>query len=99
MYDECAVTPNPISLYLHVPFCTLKCAYCDFNSYAKIEGMVPDFVDALVREIELWAPIVAGRPVPTAFFGGGTPSLLAIEQVARIMDAVRARFDLAADAE
>ena len=47
----------------------------------------------------MWSPLVAGRPVPTVFFGGGTPSLLPIDDIGRIMDAVRERFDLAEGAE
>ena len=66
----------PLSLYIHIPFCSLKCSYCDFNSYAKLEHLVPDFTRALCEEMRLWSPAMAGRPVPTVFFGGGTPSLL-----------------------
>jgi oxygen-independent coproporphyrinogen-3 oxidase len=90
---------EPLSIYVHVPFCTLKCAYCDFNSYAGLEELVVPYVDALVSEMGLWAGLAAGRPTPTAFFGGGTPSLLPIEQVERLMAALRDRFALAPDAE
>jgi len=54
-----------LSLYLHIPFCSLKCSYCDFNSYAKLDDLVPEFVDALCTELTLWAPIASGRPVET----------------------------------
>ncbi len=89
----------PVSLYLHVPFCTVKCAYCDFNSYAGMEEAVPAWESALLAELRAWAPAVARRPVPTVFIGGGTPSLLEGEQVARILDAVRAEYALAPEAE
>jgi oxygen-independent coproporphyrinogen-3 oxidase len=98
---------EPLSLYLHIPFCTLKCSYCDFNSYAGLEELVRPYVEALVVEMGLWSrfaqtgarPGAAGRPVPTAFFGGGTPSLLPIEEVERIVGAMRERFGLEREAE
>jgi len=88
-----------LSLYLHVPFCSLKCSYCDFNSYAKLDDLVPVFVDALCTELALWAPIVRGRPVETVFFGGGTPSLLPLPHIERIMATLRDSYPLADDCE
>jgi len=93
------VKRSPLSLYLHIPFCSLKCRYCDFNSYAGLEELVEPYVGALIAEMGLWSEFARGRPVPTVFFGGGTPSLLPIEQVERIMAALRERFALAPDAE
>jgi len=92
-------SPLPLSLYLHIPFCSLKCRYCDFNSYAGLEELVEPYVDALIAEMGLWSGFARGRPVPTVFFGGGTPSLLPIVQVERIMSALRERFALAPEAE
>ncbi len=88
-----------LSLYLHIPFCSLKCSYCDFNSYAKLDDLVPDFVDALCTELALWAPIVRGRPVETVFFGGGTPSLLPLPHIERIMTTLSDHYALADGAE
>jgi len=88
-----------LSLYVHIPFCTLKCSYCDFNSYAGIEGLMRPFVDALCDEMRLWAPFMADRRVETMFFGGGTPSLLPLEEVERIMAAMQESFDIAPGAE
>jgi len=90
---------EPLSLYLHIPFCSLKCRYCDFNSYAGLEELVEPYVGALIAEMGLWSGFARGRPLPTVFFGGGTPSLLPIGQVERIMRALRERFALAPDAE
>jgi oxygen-independent coproporphyrinogen-3 oxidase len=90
---------DPISLYVHIPFCTLKCSYCDFNSYASIDELMGPFVEALIAEFRLWSPIVRGRPVPTVFFGGGTPSLLPLAEVERIMTALRDSFAIEPDAE
>jgi len=92
-------TRGPLSLYLHIPFCSLKCAYCDFNSYAGLEGLIPSFVEALIAEARLWAQVAGGRPVPTVFFGGGTPSLLPLAHIERIMAALRDSFRLDPDAE
>ncbi len=88
-----------LSLYLHIPFCSLKCSYCDFNSYAKLDDLVPDFVDALCTELALWAPVVQERPIETVFFGGGTPSLLPLPHIERIMATTRDHYALADGAE
>lgn len=92
-------TGTPLALYAHIPFCTLKCSYCDFNSYAGIESLMRPFVDALSDEMRLWAPLMADRSIETAFFGGGTPSLLPLEEVARIVTAMRESFVVSPEAE
>ena len=86
-------------IYLHIPFCVRKCAYCDFVSFPN--GSVPEsYADALLTEIEL---VSRGGSYPaafdTVFFGGGTPSLLTGDQMRRIMSALRECFDIRADAE
>lgn len=93
------MTPNT-SIYLHIPFCKHRCAYCDFNTYANQEDSIPAYVVALINEIDTIATLVP-HPinVHTVFFGGGTPSLLSVNQFASIMDALRTAFTLAADAE
>ena len=82
-------TPEPHYLYVHVPFCRLVCAYCDFVTVGGRAADIPLYVDALVAEIGL-------RPAPgelrTVSFGGGTPSLLTPEQVARVIDAATGRW-------
>jgi oxygen-independent coproporphyrinogen-3 oxidase len=90
---------SPLSLYVHIPFCSLKCSYCDFNSYAKLDQLVPDFTRALCEEMRLWSPAMAGRPVSTVFFGGGTPSLMPLSELESIFLAMRENFALDADAE
>jgi oxygen-independent coproporphyrinogen-3 oxidase len=86
------------SLYLHVPFCTWVCKYCDFNAYPVLQGLIPSYVDALVREIDARAADVPIGRLATVFIGGGTPSLLNRDQVLRVMGAVRA-IGLEPDAE
>jgi oxygen-independent coproporphyrinogen-3 oxidase len=78
------------SLYLHVPFCTWVCKYCDFNAYAVLEGLIPPYVDALSREVDAAGAEHPIGPLETVFIGGGTPSLLTSTQVGQLMDRVRA---------
>ena len=93
------VTSEPIGLYLHIPFCTAKCGYCDFNSYAGHEHMIPSYADTLVKDAGLWREAVGGREVETVFFGGGTPSLNPVEEMAKILAGMRGAFEIAVDAE
>ncbi|MBI4499177.1 MAG: radical SAM family heme chaperone HemW [Chloroflexi bacterium] len=98
-----------IGLYLHIPFCEKKCHYCDFNTYAGMDALIPRYVEALIAEVTRWGVALAGGQLPgtgperaparTVFFGGGTPSLLTPEQVAAILSACRRAFLLAEDAE
>jgi oxygen-independent coproporphyrinogen-3 oxidase len=98
-YDTRMAADDSLSLYVHIPFCTLKCSYCDFNSYAGIEGLMEPFVEALCDEIRLWAPFVADRRVETVFFGGGTPSLLPLGEVEQVMRATWETFEVDPEAE
>ncbi|MEZ0396639.1 MAG: radical SAM family heme chaperone HemW [Anaerolineales bacterium] len=86
------------SLYFHIPFCLHRCAYCDFNTYAGQQDLIPAYVDALCREIEIVGRRAGGQ-VSTVFFGGGTPSLLTPRQFEQIFAALHARFDILPDAE
>ena len=103
---------SPYRLYFHIPFCTHRCAYCDFNTYAGQEEVIPAYVDALCKEVEYVGVLRAERnrsgsareveapvPVHTMFFGGGTPSLLSPPQFASIFKSIRASFALTDDAE
>jgi oxygen-independent coproporphyrinogen III oxidase len=100
------MTPK-YSLYFHIPFCTHRCAYCDFNTYAGQEEMIPAYVDALCREIEYIghrsarndSEVEATRQVHTLFFGGGTPSLLLPKQFESIFKSIRNHFSLTKNAE
>ncbi|MCA9939348.1 MAG: radical SAM family heme chaperone HemW [Anaerolineales bacterium] len=82
-----------LSLYLHIPFCRHRCAYCDFNTYTSLDDLKDAYAAALCREI---AQAAAGirRPAHTLFFGGGTPSLMPATRLADILRAVRTHFDL-----
>lgn len=89
-----------ISIYLHIPFCTHRCAYCDFNTYAGQEGLIPAYVAALRNEIQaVGMGADAPRSVGTVFFGGGTPSLLTPSQFESILLAISSHFELSPTAE
>ena len=88
-----------LGLYVHIPFCETKCPYCDFNTYERIEHLIPAYVEALSREISLWADVLDHPEVDTVFFGGGTPSYLSAEYTAGLMSTIRREFDLSASAE
>ena len=85
-------------IYLHIPFCVKKCAYCDFASFA-CSGVPEEYVDALIREIEIVSCGEYPAAFDTVFFGGGTPSLLTGEQMERILSAVHAHFPVQEGAE
>ena len=92
------------SLYLHIPFCHTRCYYCDFNTYAGMLPLREPYVRALLTEIALAGELAEHadgrvRRSRTLFFGGGTPSLLTVEQVTRLLHACREAFTVDEDAE
>jgi len=97
------VVPLPIDaspgLYVHVPFCRHICPYCDFNTYAGQEKLIPEYVAAVIEEMRITADGQVASGTPTLFFGGGTPSLLTPDQVASVVIAARELFGLCDDAE
>lgn len=88
------------AIYFHIPFCQAICTYCAFNTYAGMNDRIDSFVEALVREI-----IYVGQSTPerigvkSLFFGGGTPSLLAVQHYQSILKSMRDFFDVADDSE
>jgi oxygen-independent coproporphyrinogen III oxidase len=90
-------TQDRLGIYVHIPFCSAICNYCNFNRGLYDEALKTRYVDALIRQISS-APH-ASRPADTVYFGGGTPSLLDPAEVRAIIAAVRDRFALDADAE
>jgi len=88
-----------IGVYVHVPYCTVRCSYCDFYLVAG-RGRDPGaYVDALCNEINAVEAPLLGRPTDTVHFGGGTPSLLQPAQVGRVLDGIRAVFAIPSGAE
>ena len=92
-----------LGVYVHVPFCSVRCGYCDFNTYTADElgegATRASYADTAVNEITMLAGRVAGRPVETVFFGGGTPTQLPAPDLVRLLRAVDDRIGLAPGAE
>lgn len=94
----------PLSLYIHIPWCVQKCLYCDFNSH-QLKGNIPEkeYIAHLLDDIQQDIPLVTHnsevREVSTIFIGGGTPSLLSVEGMQTLLDGVRKRIPIAANAE
>lgn len=86
-------------VYIHWPFCQSKCPYCDFNSHVRDSIDHKRWQSALVREIENSGQMTTGRSVGSVFFGGGTPSLMAPETVAAILEAIHANWSVSNDLE
>lgn len=90
----------PLSLYVHLPWCVQKCPYCDFNSHTAGDAAPRRrYLDALLDDLDDEAVRAAGRRLESVFLGGGTPSLFSPGEIGRLLDGVRARFDVADDAE
>ena len=92
-------TAEGIALYLHIPFCRTKCPYCDFNTYAGIQSLLPSYLEALQTEVSLWGQGLGAPEVGSVFLGGGTPSLLQPGQMGRLLGVIRDAFRVREDAE
>ncbi|MDE6781224.1 MAG: radical SAM family heme chaperone HemW [Ruminococcus sp.] len=88
---------NSLGIYIHIPFCGRKCAYCDFYSESFRKDTVSEYVVAVVRNLRVYSD--KSKITDTVYFGGGTPSLLSPEQVGMILDEINRNFRLSADAE
>ena len=92
------MTPNPIGLYVHIPFCVRKCNYCDFCSFSQASvSWKEEYIDALVSEIRSYKS--KGLTLDSIFFGGGTPSLLEPNEFVRILDSIKDSFYFSSDLE
>ncbi|MBW7459754.1 radical SAM family heme chaperone HemW, partial [Paenibacillus sepulcri] len=89
----------PSALYIHIPFCTNKCFYCDFNSYVLKGQPVDDYLTALEHEMELTAAALPPQEIRTVFVGGGTPTVLNPVQMERFLSSVKRHFPLYGDLE
>ncbi len=96
---------RPFGVYVHVPYCSVRCGYCDFNTYTARElgpgaGGSDTYAATALAELDLAARVLPRtRPVDTVFFGGGTPTLLPAADLVGLLHGIRDRFGLAADAE
>lgn len=96
---------RPFGIYLHVPFCRVRCGYCDFNTYTLTElgpgASTSTFADTALAELDLAVTVLGGGAprVDTVFVGGGTPTMLPAADLVRVVDGIRDRFGLAGDVE
>lgn len=89
---------KPIGVYIHIPFCNKKCAYCDFYSVAVHKDTKDSYINSLKKEIYRWGAKLC-RPADTVYFGGGTPSVLSSNELCDLLLAVKDAFDVKDDAE
>ncbi len=90
--------PFMISLYIHIPFCASKCAYCSFNSLPifqleNAEALITSYVEALKKEIDHYAKILTDKAIKTLYFWWGTPSRIGIEKIIDIIEYIKTKFD------
>ena len=90
---------RPLGLYLHIPFCKSKCAYCDFYSLARSEEKMDAYCAALRHELSAMSAAANAYRVDTVYFGGGTPSYLGARRLVSLLEAVKAHYKVADDAE
>ena len=90
---------SAFGLYIHIPFCSRKCGYCDFPSFEGRMGQRGAYITLLLDELAKKAAAHAGRQVDSVYIGGGTPSLLSPGQIAAILAVVRERYQLTDDCE
>lgn len=90
----------PLSLYIHMPWCVKKCPYCDFNSH-NLQNELPEqeYINSLIRDLELSLPNIWGRSIQTIFIGGGTPSLFSPKAIDKLLNSVRSLTNLSPFAE
>jgi oxygen-independent coproporphyrinogen-3 oxidase len=95
------VAVPPLALYVHLPWCVRKCPYCDFNSHAVPAAGIPQqaYLAALLEDLDLAAAGLDSRPLVSVFFGGGTPSLIDADAIARILGRARELFPASAGLE
>jgi len=91
--------PEPIALYVHWPFCAARCPYCDFNAHVRDRPDQAGWRDAILAELAFEAARLGPRPLASLFFGGGTPSLMAPESAAAVIEAARRAFPAADEPE
>jgi len=90
---------EPLSIYLHWPFCGSKCPYCDFNSHVRPFVEERRWVEATIRALDYWHARYPGRRIETVFWGGGTPSLMAPASVERVLSHIAKRWPVAQNCE
>ncbi len=85
---------NNISFYIHIPFCQIKCPYCDFNTYENIENFIPNYMKGINIEINNWEKILVPYNVKSIYFGGGTPSYIKSSYIKEIINLIKSKFSV-----
>ena len=97
------LAPDDLSLYIGIPFCPTRCAYCSFvsESVERFGEFLPPFLDCLIREIEYTGALLkrSGWHIRSLYIGGGTPTTLSTPQMTRLLDAIGTHFDLSRSLE
>ncbi|MCZ7578904.1 MAG: radical SAM protein [Dehalococcoidia bacterium] len=90
---------QPLAVYVHIPFCTVKCGYCDFNAYSGMDNLKEAYGAALVAEVHANASLLSGRTIASIGFGGGTPGEVPAAHIGAVVAAIgqHARLDPAAE--
>lgn len=88
------------SIYLHIPFCEKRCSYCDFNTFSGMNHLIPSYLEQLKNEINYYGHVLSDRiKIKTIFFGGGTPSLLSVDQFYTLFEEIYKSFTIFSDCE
>ncbi len=90
---------SPLAIYVHIPFCKRKCAYCDFASFAGCDHLYRQYFDTLGSEIDAWQDKLRIYTMRSIFFGGGTPSLVPAEYIAGVIERIGRYIEIPTDAE
>ena len=85
---------HPLGIYVHIPFCVKKCNYCDFLSAPSTKEVQKCYIDALLKQIQSYKALVKEYEIKTIYFGGGTPSLLEIEEMERVFTEIKESYGL-----
>ena len=88
-----------IGVYIHIPFCKSKCAYCSFNSYANKDNLKEDYLSSICKEIDLYSETLSKYEIDTIYIGGGTPSNMPKGAIATIISELKERTNILPDAE
>lgn len=88
-----------LGLYIHVPFCAQKCYYCDFNSYKINSNQKKEYLINIEREMKFYKEEFKDKCFDTVFFGGGTPSILTVDELQELVNNINENFNIKKDAE
>jgi oxygen-independent coproporphyrinogen-3 oxidase len=90
---------KPLAIYVHIPFCTVKCGYCDFNAYAGMDVLKPRYNEAILAEIDSYASLLSDRQLTSIHFGGGTPGEVPPAHISAVIERLSRYAQAAPDAE